>query len=140
MYCNLNDQPDVLIYNYEVLSRSGTRFKMPFSRFSKSSTQLANTFFNAAWTKAIKTKKLKKFLEGCMRGEDTYMWLQVLDGDPSIKQIEDCLYIYRMHGKNITFSSVFQEDRKTFINALKKMLPGVKDKWVALSIRERCGL
>ena len=140
IYDNLKDQPDVLIYNYEVLSRSGKRSVMPFSRFRKNSTQLANTFFNAAWTKAIKTKKVKKFLEGCMRGEDTYMWLQVLDENPTVKQIKDRIYTYRMHGKNITFSNVFQEDRKTFINALKKMLPRVKDKWVALSIRERCGL
>ena len=101
---------------------------------------LASTFFNAAWTKAIRSSKMKKFLEGCMRGEDTYMWLQVLDESPSIKQIEDRLYIYRMHENNITFSDVFKKDRKFFINALKTLLPTTKNPYVAASIRRRCGI
>lgn len=139
MHDNLEDHPDVLIYNYSILkNRKCINWKL--KKFNQKSNNLANTAFNAAWTKAIQSSKIKKFLEGCMKGEDTYMWLQVLDGNPSIKQIEDYLYIYRMHGKNITLSSVFQEDLRTFINALKKMLPRVKDRWVALSIRKRCGL
>ena len=68
------------------------------------------------------------------------MWLQVLDESPSIKQIEDRLYIYRMHENNITFSDVFKKDRKFFINALKTLLPTTKNPYVAASIRRRCGI
>lgn len=139
MHDSLEDRPDVLIYNYLVL-KNGRSICYSLKKFTKKSTKLASTAFNAAWTKAIRSSKIKRFLEGCMRGEDTFMWLQVLDDDPSIKQIEDRLYIYRMHGNNVTFSDTFKKDRKIFVNALKKLLPNVKNEWVLISIRRRCGI
>lgn len=139
MHDSLKDFPDVLIYGYSIL-KNGNYVDWPLKKFSKRSTMLASTVFNSAWTKAIRSSKMKKFLEGCMRGEDTYMWLQVLDDDPSIKQIEDKLYIYRMHGSNVTFSDVFKKDRKIFVNALKKILPSIKNRWVSASIKRRCGI
>ncbi len=140
MHDCLKDRPDVLLYNYDVILRSKNAFTMPVYHFTRESDQLANTVFNAAWTKAIKSEKVKKFLEGCMRGEDTYMWLQVLNECPTIKQIKDSLYIYRMHSSNITFSDTFKKDRRFFVDALKKLLPSVKNPWVIASIRKRCGI
>ena len=133
---NLKDRPDVLIYSYMIL-KNGKLLKLPQKKFNAKSDTLANTAFNSSWSKAIKSSKMKKFLEGCMRGEDTYMWLQVLDENPSIKQIYDCLYVYRMHGNNTVFSEKFIVDRNFFLNALQNLKDVMKNKYVIQSIERR---
>lgn len=139
IYDNLNNQLDVLIYNYFIL-KNGNKIQLPYIQFNPKSNALANTAFNSAWSKAIKSSKMKRFLEGCMRGEDTYMWLQVLDNYPIIKQIQNSIYMYRLHGNNTVFSDVFKKDKKFCINNLKKILPNIKNPYVVASIKKRCGI
>ena len=136
IYDNVKDKPDVLIYRYEIL-KNGKLLKLPQRKFNAKSDTLANTAFNSSWSKAIKSSKMKKFLEGCMRGEDTYMWLQILDENPTIKQIYDGVYVYRMHGKNTVFSEQFKKDNKYFINALKTLSYSIKTYYVKQSIERR---
>ena len=66
--------PDVLIYGYSILNGS-IKTQLPFRKFDAKSNALANTAFNSSWSKAIKSSKIAYFLEDCMQGEDTYMWL-----------------------------------------------------------------
>ena len=41
--------------------------------------------WNSASTKIVRYDKIQKFLENCMRAEDSYQWLKLLDGNPKIK-------------------------------------------------------
>ena len=139
IYDSLKTLPDVLIYNYSIL-KGDVKIELPYLQFNQNSDRLANTVFNSSWSKAIKSSKIKKFLEDCMRGEDTYMWLQVLDECPSIKQIDDSIYEYRIHGNNTVFSEQFKKNNKIFLNALKTLKPKMKNYYVKQSIERRLSL
>lgn len=136
IYDKLKKRPDVLLYSYSIL-RGNKKTRCHFQKFNQKSTNLANTPFNSSWSKAIKTSRLKTFLEGIMRGEDTYMWLQVLDEHPSLMQIDDSIYVYRIHGKNTVLSPQFKKDGQAFIVALRQLKQRMKNKYVVQSIERR---
>ena len=74
-----------------------------------------------------------------MRGEDTYMLLNVLDKHPTINQIDDCIYAYRLHGDNSVFSEMFKQHKTKFKTALYNLKKKMTDKFVIESIEHRLG-
>lgn len=138
LYDNLSSRPDILIFNYAI-HRGQTANPHKFGKFPINTNRMAQTAYNSAWSKAIASSKVEHFLEDCMRGEDTYMLLNVLDKHPTINQIDDCIYTYRLHGDNSVFSEMFKQHKTKFKTALYNLKKKMTDKFVIESIEHRLG-
>lgn len=140
MYINLQDKPDILLFNW-AQNIDGKIFKRQTKTiFNPKSDNLANTLWNASWTRVTKTCIMVKFLENCMRAEDTFQFLVLLDKNPTIKQIQDFLYIYRFNRNGAIQSSIFKEHRPIYINALKQLKKICVNEYVKKSIIRRIGI
>ena len=93
----------VIIFQY-IKEKNGNYIKCAFPKFETVKNRLANSMWGAGWTKIIQSKYIKLFLENCSHGEDTYQWLQIMDQNPSIKQIDDIIYVYNRFNPNGTIN------------------------------------
>ena len=131
--------PDMLLGSF-ALDTDGRVWAVPPQEFRPDSDRLASSAWNSSSSKIQRASKVERFLENCMRGEDTYQWLRMLDKGATCAQVGYPLFAYRQHQASATHGPAFQNDRPVFVKALKDMLPGAKNRWVAASIKRRCGL
>jgi hypothetical protein len=134
------DRPGVALFDWYI-EKDGKVGKCTLGDFGKyaKENRLAQTPWNAAWTRLVRSDLRKPFLENCMRGEDTYQMLQVLDENPVVKQVHLAAYVYRLHGKNTVLSDSFKEYGPVFAAALEGLKPKVKSPAVLKSISRRLG-
>ena len=97
----VEDRPGVALFDWYV-EKNGQVGKCTLGQFRKymEENKLAQTPWNAAWTRLVRSDLAAPFLENCMRGEDRYQMLQILDKNPVVKQVHDAAYVYRLHGRN----------------------------------------
>ena len=142
IYKNLSAKPDMLLFSFNFLDqngtyRSSTRSKCDFKKFKG---KYAVSGWNSASARVVKSYKIKYFLENCMRAEDTFQWLTILDEQPSIRQIKDEIFTYRLHAKSATHNKIFVDDRPKLMMALKDLKTKCKTKDVIDSINHRLGI
>ena len=134
----IDDQPDMLLLGYDI-DVNGNYISPQWNReiFNQNSTDLARTPWSAAWSRVTSKKITKKFLENCMRAEDTYQFLTILDDYPKIKQIYDVTYVYRKIPTSAVHSNEFKLHRPIYMNALKQLYSSCKNIFVKKSIETR---
>lgn len=135
---SLLTKPDVLLLGYahdvngKIIVPQYIRHK-----FNEKSTSLARTPWNAPWAKVIKSTSIEYFLENCMRAEDTYQFLKILDKFPMIKQIFDIIYIYRRTATSAIQSAEFKKHRPIYKQAMLDFKEICKNPYVRQSIINR---
>ena len=132
------DRPGLALFDWYV-ERDGVVRRCELGDFGRyvRENRLAQTPWNAAWSRLLRSDLAKPFLECCMRGEDTYQMLQVLDETPVVKQTHEAAYVYRLHGKNTVLSESFKEHGPALRKALSELRSRVKTDAVRKSIDRR---
>lgn len=133
-----SNNPDMLLIGYDI-NINGKQFNPRWNRytFNQNAINLARTPWSAAWSRATSKKITKRFLESCMRAEDTYQFLTILDDFPKIKQISDIVYVYRKTQTSAIYSSEFKTHRPIYVKALQQLYKSCKNKFVKASIENR---
>ena len=108
--------------------------------FNPNSDDLASTIWSASWARVTRRSATMKFLENCMRAEDTYQFLRILDTCPSVKQIDDLVYVYRYNPNGAIHSGIFEQHRPIYIKALSELKHACRNANVIRSIDKRLGL
>ena len=133
-------RPGLVLFDWYV-EKGGRVGRCSFGDFEKyrRENRLAQTPWNAAWTRLVRSDLAAPFLENCMRGEDTYQMLQILDKNPAVRQVHDAAYVYRLHGGNTVLSEEFEKDGPVFRAALEGLRAKMKSQAVLKSIDRRLG-
>lgn len=135
----INDKPDILLFNIMQLKKD--KYIPVLSKpFTTQSDELA-LIYGSACTKIIKSDKIIKFQPGCDHAADTLQWLMILDKEPSIKQIDDFLYLYNRNNTNsLTINGKYEQDTEKFYTHLNEFFKRCENYWVKKSIEKRINL
>lgn len=120
-------KPGLVLFNWVKDLGGGKMFRKNFPDYRSMLSKMANSLWCAGWTRLTKTEFAEPFLEGCMHGEDTYQFLRILDRSPSILQIPDEIYAYRIQPDSTIRSAVatgkglYYDTKPIFYNAITEL-------------------
>lgn len=119
----VSSMPDVLLFNW-CQDRNGKierRQTYKFEDFTE--CRLAACNWNSTWSKAVRTEFVQKCLENCMHGEDTYAWLKLYSKNPTIEQIHDCIYTYRLRNDSVVHdkTSMYVTTHQIYLDSLQQL-------------------
>ena len=129
------DNVDVLLFKMVQLENG--KFKsVNYPKFDWNSKMLLYTY-GSACTKVVKSGLIERFLENCDHAPDTFQWCRILDKSPSVRLMDDVIYVYRRNPTSITRTGRYGKDVPKFYANLLEFSRHMKNPKLVSSVKYR---